>query len=641
MAHPLPEWLSAAEIAALGLPGLPKSKAGVQKRIAAEGWDARVSDAGEPLAQPRRGRGGGMEYHRSLLPAVAVMAAAKAEPRAGQKPEKTAADWWAAWAVASEAQKERARRRADLVGRIEGLKEGLGSLSGALDQVARECEVSRAALHRWRGVVDGCPRDLWAPMLMDEVKGGGRDAAIPEPLWQYYASWWLRLSKPTHADAFRRTAKEAKRLGIADIPSAKTFQRRIEREIPREVVLMKREGWDKARLAIPQQERTVEGLHAMEIVNLDGHKWDVLVQFPDGRIGRPMIVAIQDVFSRKFLAWRIGRDENAGLARLVFADLFREWGIPRRVLTDNSRAFASKWITGGAKNRFRFSIKADDPLGLLPMLGIEVHWATPRRGQVKPIERGFRDFASDIARLPDFDGAWTGNSVANKPENRGQKAIPLERFREIVAAEIAEHNARPARRTEMGAGVHSLDEVFAESYAACPVGRATAEQLELALLTADKVRADRDCGAIRLFGNRYWSPEISHLAGQRVIVRFDPDALHDGVSVYDAQSRFVARVPVWEKTGFLTADAGKARMKAEADLRKAIREQERALNLLSPEALAEGRHSQMEPAQKPAPGAIRPVRIRQQAAAAVAQQPDSSIIEQFSAGIRRLRLVDE
>ena len=61
-------WLSPAEIARLGLPGFPATARKVRELVAASGWRERVSEDGTPLARQRRARGGGMEYHASLLP---------------------------------------------------------------------------------------------------------------------------------------------------------------------------------------------------------------------------------------------------------------------------------------------------------------------------------------------------------------------------------------------------------------------------------------------------------------------------------------------------------------------------------------------------------------------------------------------
>jgi hypothetical protein len=66
---------------------------------------------------------------------------------------------------------------------------------------------------------------------------------------------------------------------------------------------------------MPAQRRTVEHLHAMECVNIDGHKLDVFVTPPGGgKQIRPMLVGIQDVRSSKLLAWRVCERKRASCA---------------------------------------------------------------------------------------------------------------------------------------------------------------------------------------------------------------------------------------------------------------------------------------------------------------------------------------
>lgn len=65
------EWYSAAEIAALGLPGLPTTKRRVNELAAVECWASRVSATGARLSRSRQLQGGGIEYHVSLFPADA------------------------------------------------------------------------------------------------------------------------------------------------------------------------------------------------------------------------------------------------------------------------------------------------------------------------------------------------------------------------------------------------------------------------------------------------------------------------------------------------------------------------------------------------------------------------------------------
>lgn len=64
-------WFTSLELEQLALPGLPKSRREINKRIAAEDWALKIDDSGMPLARPRAGRGGGLEYHISQLPDAA------------------------------------------------------------------------------------------------------------------------------------------------------------------------------------------------------------------------------------------------------------------------------------------------------------------------------------------------------------------------------------------------------------------------------------------------------------------------------------------------------------------------------------------------------------------------------------------
>lgn len=539
-----------------------------------------------------------MEYHASVLPAgartelvkrgLAPETVAKAEPSCcEQQVEATAStpeSLWSWYGKASASVKREAERRLLVLLQVDEVEKSGLTRSAAVSTVAMSSDIAPSTVWNWISRVASAPRTDWLPTLAPRFSTGARKTEIPAELWTFYESWWLRQSEPTHADTYRRTVTEAKRLGITILPSAKTFIRRAE-QIPPEIVVLKRQGPEAARLLVPAIERSVEGNHALELVNADGHKWDVGVRFPDGSKGRVITVAIQDIYSRKFLAWRHGTGESATLVRLVFMDLFRNWGFPDVTLLDNGRAFASKWITGGAKNRYRYSIKEGDPLGLLPRFGIDVQWALPHRGSSKPIERGFRDFAQTIARHAAFDGAWLGNSVANKPENYGSRLIDYADFVKVIDAEIASHNSRLGRDTEMTKG-GSFDQTFAESYAAVPIRRATELQLHECMLSAEKVRGQRDTGAVRLHGNQYWTPGMAELAGKPLIIRYDPENLHSEIHVYDAAGPFLLTAPIWAKTGFLTEDHGRARMKIERDLVKNARKDAELRNLLTSQELA-------------------------------------------------------
>lgn len=651
------DWFSAGELAQLALPGLSAAKRKINERAAAEGWALRTGPGGEALARLRTGRGGGTEYHVSLLPAAArddLVRRGLTAPD-GDRPDRAQDDGaglWAWFGRQPRAIAEEAERRLAAVQAIEALETAGHTRTVAITTVSKGLAINPSTLWRWLDLAADCQPADRLPRLAPRRMGGGTPAEIDPDIWQLFKSDWLRPEKPTLSSCYRRIAAAAAQRG-ATIPHLKAFQRRLEREVPAAVITARRSGSEAVRQMLPPQIRSVASLSAMELVNIDGHRWDVFVRWParagqPARIARPVMVALQDVYSRKILAWRVAETESAVLTRLAFADLFGSWGIPQAVLLDNGRAFASKWITGGAPTRFRFKIRDDEPLGLLTQLNIRNHWATPYRGQSKPIERAFRDFCDAISRHPAFAGAWTGNSVEAKPENYQSKAVDLDVFLKIVGMGIAEHNARPGRRTET-AGGRSFDETFAASYATAGVGRATAEQLRMALLAADRVRADRRTGAITFLGNRYWSDALSRVAGQLLTIRFDPENLHSEIHVEDARGQFVATVPIWEATGFLDAEAARRRARMEADHRRRTRELVELEQLLSADQVAALLPAHADETPAPSPGAIRPVRVRGSAAVAAAAvetpagEPGatpSPFIDRFAGAVTRLRLVE-
>lgn len=619
------EWFSAAELAELKLAGLPATKRKINERAEAEGWALRTDDRGAPLARKRERRGGGIEYHVSILPAAArsalVAQGVAAIAHVSTAPETRTGNLWRWFEAQSATTKAEAKRRAQVVAMIESYERTGHTRSSAIALVAARWQVGQSTIWNWLQMIEGVAPADRLPFLAPKRAGGGAEAEVHPQVWQVFLSDYLRPEKPALTACYRRACEVAQSIG-APVPHERTFRRRLEREVDGRIVVAKRNGRDALRSTIPAQERSVAELHAMQAVNIDGHKFDVFVRWPDGSIGRPMMVAIQDVYSRKLLAWRVARTENAIDTRLCFAQLFERWGIPRECTLDNGRAFASKWITGGATSRFRFKIKDDEPVGLLTALGIGIHWALPFRGQSKPIERAFRDLCETIAKHPALAGCYTGNKPDAKPENYGTKAIDIETFRALVDRGIAAHNARPGRRTEIANG-RSFDDVFAASYAVAPIGKATADHLRQALLMAEDRPTDRRNGTITLEGNRYWSAELVAHAGNRLTVRFDPDDLHSEIHAYTRDGHFIATVPLIEATGFYDKEAATTRRKQEAELRRQVRAGAEALDLLDAAELAAMLPDHVDEAPLPTPSVVRPVRHRGQTAAALKPLPET------------------
>lgn len=644
-------WFTAAELAELNLPGLPASKRKVNERAAKECWALQADAEGQPLGRPRQARGGGTEYHISVLPVAAQTALVRRGIAVMCQPADDATQQqgslWSWYARQTDKVKAEAERRARILSQIDALHVATGNMTNAVHSVSLTEKVGRSTLWEWLALVEGVPGADRLPHLAPRRKGGGKQVDVDPELWAVIRADYLRPEKPTFASCYFRAGLLAEQRGLS-LPSEKTLKRRIDSEIDPRLMTAKRQGKEKLMRMLPQQRRTRGHFHALEALNIDGHVLDVFVHRRGAKPGdkpiRPVIVALQDLYSSKIVAWRIGESESAVLTRLCFADLFRDFGIPKHCWLDNGRAFASKWITGGALWRNRFKIREDEPTGLLTALGIKTHWTEVYHGQSKPIERAWGEVAELLSKHPATHGAYTGHRPDAKPENYMSTAVPWDEFLKLADVVIRAINARSGRRGN-GLNGRSFDDAFNASFATAPIGRASEDHMRLALLTADQVSTHRESGEITLAHNRYWAPELMQVTGKKVTVRFDPDDLHSAIHVYNQRGEFLVTADLVADTGFDNMAAAKERAKqrrAHRQLVKKLEEQEQLLEVSQIAAMM--LEADDETAPVPEPTVIRPVRVAHRngaAAAAVAvEQAEPSFTNRFEAAVTQLRLVE-
>lgn len=524
---------------------------------------------------------------------------------------------WAAFGRRPERVQAEAKRRFGILMEAKRLMDAGVPVKEALAHAAQAAGEPAETVVGWYygrgkkpGVV-GQPIGDWVPLL---APNWGiqcqREARFSDAAWFWAQAQYLRPEAPSAARVYRDLVAVAPSQGW-EIPSYDTFERRLK-QLPWQRVVLAREGVEALHARLPALQRSVRHLQALSFVNADGHRFDVFVRLPErfcGGVGRPHLVAWQDIYSRKLLAWRLTPTLNAYSVQLSFADLVETYGVPDEALMDNGREFGAKAMTGGVPWRFRFKVAEEEPLGMLPMLGVTVHWATPFRGQSKPIERAFKDLCEEIAKDPRCAGAYTGNAPDAKPENYGAKAIEWEEFEQIVAEGIARHNAREGRRTETAKG-RSFDAVFAESYAKRVVKKLAPSQRALLLLAVAGVKV-RQNGCVELLGNRYGHPDLGAFRGERVVVRFDPDHLDrpvrverlDGVHIVDAE-------PMWAP--FDNQLVAQAHGREQRRLVKLHREQ---LSVIRKLGDIEARLPAVETLQLPSPAAVEIVRAAEEKAA--------------------------
>lgn len=647
------EWFTTAEFAAFRLPFMPRTTRNINEMADRDGW--RRPDLEWP-ANPagvwrrREGRGGGYEYRMAVLDSTAQ--AALMRKIAAQVPVETSvpdaaraelarAAVWEVYERAPERLKEKAKHRLQAVQAAQRLVDEGRPRDIAMMEVSRMFGVSERTLWNWRQICYGRPSQDWLAHLVPAYVGRQAEASLTPEAWDFIKADYLRQEQPPFTDCYRRLAAVAAERGWT-IPSERTLARRMD-ALPESVKVLGRKGSEALQRMYPAQERDKSALLPLEAVNADGHKFDVFVQWPGEKAPvRPVLVVWQDIYSGKILSWRLDRSENAHAVLLALGDMVETWGIPEHAVLDNGRNFASKWLTGGVSNRYRFKVRADEPHGVLTTLQCQVHWATPYHGQAKPIERAFRDLASTIARDPRFAGAWTGNTIANKPANYGSAAVPLDLFERVVAEGIAEHNARTGRRSKVASG-RSFDETFLAAYEQAMPRRVSEAQRRLWLLAAEGVGVRRQDGSIHLMGNRYHHDALHDHRGQKVIVRFDPDRLHDDVHVYRLNGSFICTAECLAAEGFLDVTAARehaARRKAWLRAQKAMLEAERPMPLAE---VAAALDQISRPASETAPQTkiVRPVFRRRGAAAAAVvaedQEAASGTLVAFGRGLQALK----
>lgn len=558
---------------------------------------------------------------------------------------------WNWLATRPESIQAEGRRRAAICLKVRFLIDAGLRKGRAIAQVAEAEGVAVPTLSRWwygdarlPGVDRANPGD-YAPLLAPRYSGRETQAEISPEAWQYLKADWLRPEQPAVAACYRRLQQCAPNHGWV-VPSLKTIERRLE-ALPWQLVTLCREGRDELQRKLGHVTRTKGHLTPLEAVNSDGHVFDFMAKLPTGETGRPVLVGWQDIYSGKVLSWRLGMTLNQHLVRLSFGDLIERYGVPGNAYLDNGREFANKWLTGGSDFRYRFTVREDDPIGLFGLLGVQAHFTTPYHGQSKPIERAWRDLCENIAKHPGLSGAYTGNSPVTKPDNYGERVVSWDEALAIVAAGIAEHNARTGRRTETAHG-RSFDETFNTAYAQAVIRKPSAEQRRLWLLAVEGVKV-RQSGHVAIGGNLYWGDALPAYIGKKVAVRFDPEHLDQPVAVYSLAGELIGEAER-RHARFDDMEAVKTYGRAKNRKTKAAQALRDAELLMTTTEAAAMLPTLGELPATPAPGAVRLMPEPRRAGRAEALQATGTddyvsaadaVVRQWMAPRERLRMVED
>lgn len=589
------QYFSVKELLEINSPDLPKSIRGITMRAQKEGWRKL-----EGMAEKATGKtgGGGWLYHISLFSETTqTLLSMKHASSSDAEPKES--DLWARYNAQTAKQKKVCEERLTTLQTYLDYRKKKHTKTASIVLTSQHRGVGERTIHDWLRMVEGHKRSDWlAALIPNYVKTAVRTDCHPEA-YDILKSDYLRPEKPSFSKCYRRMIKLAKQKNWSPIPNERALRRHFNQDVPRSVQVLARSGSEKAKTLYPAQRRTRDHLHAMQYITMDGHKFDVFIRVPGRKKPtRVMLMAAQDLYSGKFVAWRIALSENKDVVRLTIGDMVQKFGIPDRAYLDNGRAFTSKAISGGVKNRFRFKPIEGELTGLMVSLGIEIKWTRPFSGQSKPIERAFGDLADAISKHPFCAGAYTGNKPDAQPENYGNRAIPLEDFKAFVDEQINEHNARTGR-TGQGLKGRSFDQMFEESLAqdTTIVRWATEAQRALWLMAAERIRCRKGSGEVFIHQNRYWSPELNAWAGKDVTVRYDQQDLTKPVLIYDLNDRLICEAPLFKDAKFDDVDAAREHGRDVNEHKKATRTLRDLNRKFSPNQLADLYMGNENPAQ--------------------------------------------
>lgn len=369
--------------------------------------------------------------------------------------------------------------------------------------------------------------------------------SIDDFVWKMFTRIYLVSSQPTLSRCYKDVKEWVKVYYpelYDDIPSEKTFRRRVKNEIPDCVIAFTRKGqkacFDKYLEYI---ERDYTDLNANDIWIADNHTLDVISMSSEGKPHRLSLTAFMDAKSGVIVGWNLC-DHPCSQSTLlaIRAARMNGYGLPLGVYFDNGSEFLTHDI-GGRGHRTKASWnKEDDPPKILELLGITMTNALVKNAKAKNIERYFYTFKEFISKA--FSG-YSGGTILERPEGHAKRVkngdIPTDaEISELLGVLInGGYNCREyGGKEQKYTGMTRLD-VWNESINSDEVVFRDASDEDLALLLARTTRYQqikRNGVCIELYGKKIWfkNDETVFNVGKEVYVRYDPAKL-DEVRVYD------------------------------------------------------------------------------------------------------------
>lgn len=349
------EWLTAREIAAEALPDLPTTESAVIRYAERSAWDTHLA-----YARPRKGRGGGIEYHYRILPTLAQVAYVQRYMVVGvDSPAPTAcAD---APIIAGKAGIERDARLA-VIAAFETFSRGLRLNRQAC--IAVFCDryqmgfikiddwvkdkipsVSRRSLWRWMSVKNTGKTESLAVDRSKARAGSGLLETANGGEVKAFILAWIASNPALSAETIQGYVKDHFGAELIDrngelkaLPPLRTFQHFIKHlSAAEKVVITKISNPDKFRSTMK-----LSGTGALRHISEPNALWQIDASPVDALCldGRHSLYACIDIATRR-LVITLSKTPRASAVGLLIRKAILKLGVAHVIKTDNGSDFVA------------------------------------------------------------------------------------------------------------------------------------------------------------------------------------------------------------------------------------------------------------------------------------------------------------
>lgn len=397
---------------------------------------------------------------------------------------------------------------------------------------------TRNTIKSWKALTNGVAPANWAPVLAPKWTGSGTgDPISAEAFAQLINLVKLGGNNGTGyplKHAYKMVANEAEAKGW-DWPKLHTVRRCWNAMNPIERLISEL-GEERAKslltLRMPQHTR---GLAAMDIADFDGREFKVRVEWPDGTVSCPWVVAFVDRASRKTVGYAVGKSENSDVTEAAIVNMCETNYRPIQVACDNGGAFNSHRIMGAQSPLFRkkqTSTPDWDAPGVLTILDI----AATNKGvgaKTSNLQENVWSHLRHVDNHPAFHRAQ--RSGPNDPENKTPRAVPVQVFEQVLDDAIQDLNAETRNRVKGLLRGESRDQAF-ERLLGDAAKRVITPFMRRRLGMIWKIKTVQQNGRIHfdggLIGDHTTQTDMLYHRGKQVLVGFNPKNFHEPAMVF-------------------------------------------------------------------------------------------------------------